>query len=76
MDRKRLHYDAQLSMEWMQQYRPLFTFLIVAYALFVISVRPICKGRRSQGMATIIFVGTPLMRWRILSCFLPYYLIS
>lgn len=55
MDRKRLHYDAQLSMEWMQQYRPLFTFLIVAYALFVISVRPICKGRRSQGMATIIF---------------------
>lgn len=55
MGGNRLDYDAQLSIEWMQQYRPLFIFLIIGYAMFVMNVPRIWKGGRSQGLATIIF---------------------
>ncbi|EFO12816.2 fatty acid elongation protein 3, partial [Loa loa] len=50
-----LTYDAQLSIEWIQQRRPLFILLFIAYTLFVFNMPRIWKGKRSQGLATIIF---------------------
>ncbi|KAL3989273.1 GNS1/SUR4 family protein [Acanthocheilonema viteae] len=50
-----LNYDAQLSIEWMQRCRPLFMLFIIAYALFVMNVPRIWKGRRSRVLAMIIF---------------------
>lgn len=55
MSGNRLDYDAQLSIEWMEQYRHFFMFLIIVYALFVINMPRIWKRRRSRSLAIIIF---------------------
>lgn len=48
-------YDAQMSIEWMEQRRPLFMILIIAYALFVVHVPRIWGRKRNRELASIIF---------------------
>ncbi|MCP9257734.1 Elongation of very long chain fatty acids protein [Dirofilaria immitis] len=79
MDEKQMDYDAQLSIEWMEQHRPLFMILIIAYALFVINMPRIWKGRGNRDLALIIFYWNAfnaLMDIILLLSLLPEFLSS
>ncbi|KAM3729223.1 putative fatty acid elongation protein [Dirofilaria immitis] len=74
-----MDYDAQLSIEWMEQHRPLFMILIIAYALFVINMPRIWKGRGNRDLALIIFYWNAfnaLMDIILLLSLLPEFLSS
>ncbi|EFO15123.1 hypothetical protein LOAG_13390 [Loa loa] len=51
-----LTYDAQLSIEWIQQRRPLFILLFIAYTLFVFNMPRIWKRKKKPRLGNDHFL--------------------
>lgn len=55
-------YDAEASMEWMRQHRPLFALVVAAYATFVVKAPRICRQGMPRMKKAIFF-------WNVFNAF-------